>query len=214
MAIFDEKNSSQLKEILAKMKNEVNIIYFTQEYECNVCKDTREFVEEFITLSPKIKLKIKDFVKDKELAEKYKVDKVPAIIILDKDENDLGIKYYGPPAGYEINSFIVTLIEVSGIKDEFSYEIEERIKKIDKDIHIQVFVSLQCPYCPGAVITAHKLAQKNKNIRGDMVESSVFPYLANKYNVAGVPRIVINEKYVLEGAQPIEEFLNLIEKIK
>ncbi|NLK63339.1 MAG: glutaredoxin [Fusobacteria bacterium] len=211
--MFSKEIKEQLSKVLSKMKNNVNIIYFTQEYECSVCKDTKEFVTEFSQMSDKIKLEVKDFVKDDKLREKYNVDKVPAIIILDKDGIDYGIKYYGPPAGYEINSFIVTLIEMSGIVEDYSDDIEKQIKNIDKDIHIQVFVSLQCPYCPPAVITAHKLAQKNNKIKADMIESSVFPHLANKYSVNGVPKIIINEKYSLEGAQPVEEFLKLIKKI-
>jgi predicted DsbA family dithiol-disulfide isomerase len=39
-------------------------------------------------------------------------------------------------------------------------------------------------------------------IRADMVEATEFPHLANKYQVRGVPRTVINEETFLEGAAP------------
>ncbi len=213
MGIFSKENEKQLKDVLKKMNKGVNIVYFTQEYECGACRDTRNFISEFSELSKKINLHVRDFEKDKEEAAKYGVDKIPAIVILDEAKNDLGIKYYGPPAGYEINSFIVTLLEVSGVEESLDATIEKRIKAIDKDIHIQVFVSLQCPYCPGAVIAGHKLAFLNSKIKGDMIETSVFPHVANKYNVAGVPRVVINENKILEGAQPIEKFLEVIEEL-
>jgi len=48
----------------------------------------------------------------------------------------------------------------------------------------------------------HKLAIASDNIRADMVEAMEFPHLAIKYNVRGVPRIVINETIQIEGAAP------------
>ena len=39
-------------------------------------------------------------------------------------------------------------------------------------------------------------------ITSDMVEVSEFPHLAVKYNVQGVPKIIINEKQSVTGALP------------
>ena len=39
-------------------------------------------------------------------------------------------------------------------------------------------------------------------ISADMVEASEFPHLANRYQVYGVPRTVINETIHIEGAVP------------
>ena len=49
---------------------------------------------------------------------------------------------------------------------------------------------------------AHKLAMESDNVRADAVEAMEFPQLAIKYNVRGVPRIVINEAIQIEGAVP------------
>jgi protein-disulfide isomerase len=49
---------------------------------------------------------------------------------------------------------------------------------------------------------AHKLAIASDNVRADAVEAIEFPHLAIKYNVRGVPRIVINETIQFEGALP------------
>ena len=38
-------------------------------------------------------------------------------------------------------------------------------------------------------------------ITADMVEGSEFPFLINKYDVQGVPHIVINEKHSVVGPQ-------------
>ena len=78
-------------------------------------------------------------------------------------------------------------------------------------IHLQVFVSPTCPYCPGAVILAHQMAYYSKNVTADMIELTEFPHLAQKYAVQGVPRTVINEVAFTDGAVPD---IVLIEKIK
>ena len=49
---------------------------------------------------------------------------------------------------------------------------------------------------------AHKLAIESDHVRADAVEAMEFPHLAIKYNVRGVPRMVINETIQIEGAIP------------
>jgi predicted DsbA family dithiol-disulfide isomerase len=43
-----------------------------------------------------------------------------------------------------------------------------------------------------------------------MVEAMEFPHLAQKYNVAGVPRSVINETHFIEGAVPEKAYVQRI----
>lgn len=212
MSLFDEKVSSQLKNILSGMKNPVKLAFFTQEIECPTCRETHLFVEEFCALSEKLSLAVYDFEKDKAQADKYRVDKIPAIVVLDSAENDTGIKFYGLPGGYEINSFIKSLLETSGQKEELSEAVRSRIANLKKDVHIQVFVTLGCPYCPSAVSAAHRLALESSHIRADMIESTTFVPLAVKYGVQSVPMTVINETQKLVGAQPIEKLVDAIEK--
>lgn len=52
------------------------------------------------------------------------------------------------------------------------------------------------------MLLAHKLAFASDLITADCVEATEFPHLANKYNVYGVPRTVINEVIHVEGAVP------------
>ena len=179
-----------------------------------MCRETRLFVDEIASLSEKLTVKRYNFVLDKEIAEKYGVDKIPAIVLLDKNDTDYGVKFYGLPGGYEINSFLGAIIEMSGKREELPADIISRIKKIDRDVHIQVFVGLGCPHCPGAVSVAHRLAMENGKIKGDMIDAANFVPLSQKYKVTGVPKIIFNDKYDLTGAQPLSAFLDVIEKLQ
>jgi len=50
-------------------------------------------------------------------------------------------------------------------------------------------------------------------ITADMVEATEFPHLANKYQVYGVPRTVINETLHIEGAVPEPMLVNELMKV-
>jgi predicted DsbA family dithiol-disulfide isomerase len=57
---------------------------------------------------------------------------------------------------------------------------------------------------------AHQFALENDHITGDMVEASEFPHLAQRYQVRAVPRTIINETGVIEGALPEAQFVEAV----
>lgn len=63
------------------------------------------------------------------------------------------------------------------------------------------------------MVLAHKLAMASEWITSDMVEAIEFPHLANKYQVYGVPRTVINEVIHIEGAVPENMLLPELMKV-
>jgi len=115
---------------------------------------------------------------------------------------DYGIHFYGIPAGYEFTSLIHDIMMVGSGDSGLSAETRQWTTGLVKPVHLQVFVTPGCPYCPQAVLLAHKLAMESDFIRADMVEATEFPHLAVKYDVMGVPRTVINEDIFVEGAVP------------
>lgn len=213
MKMFNEEIQGQLKEVFEELKGDVTIALFTKEGECITCEETKAYMQEVEELSDKLHLVEYDMDRNSDLAEKYNVKMVPSIVLLDSKNEYHGIKFNGIPAGHEINSFIPALLEVSGHVSEMPKELEERIMKIDKPMNIKVFITLSCPHCPGAVQKAHKLALMNPFIDAEMIEAETFGELSMKHNVSGVPKIVINDQYDLLGNQPIQEFLNTMEKI-
>lgn len=166
-------------------------------------------LEELVQTSNKLKLEVYNFVIDKDKVELYGIDKIPAIVILEGDK-DFGIRYYGIPSGYEFASLLEDIKMVGTGEVDLNDNLIERVKAIDKDVHLQVYVTPTCPYCPRAVIAAHKFAYLNPKIKADMVEATEFPHLARKYNVMGVPRTVINENDFIEGAVPEDMLLDKI----
>jgi glutaredoxin-like protein len=210
MTILSEQHRSRLKsELSQNLTNPVTLTVFTQEFECNYCKETRELVQELASLSDKIRVQIFDLLKDKERTSEYGIDKVPAIVI--EGTKKMQAKFYGVPAGYEFSTLLKDIVQASRGETELSPATRRTLSTVRAPVHIKVFVTPTCPYCPGMVSLAHQFAMENDNIKADMIEVNEFPQLAIKYNVMGVPKTVINESIELLGMQPEEEFVRQIE---
>ncbi|MEM2583824.1 MAG: thioredoxin family protein [Candidatus Thermoplasmatota archaeon] len=211
MAIISKSDKKYIKDKFEKeMEKDVKIVYFTQDFECQFCKETREILEEIKELSDKIEIEIHEFNKEREIAEKYKIDKIPATLLF--GEKEYGIRFFGIPSGYEFSALIEDIICVSQGKSKLKETTKEEIRRINKKLHLQVFVTPTCPYCPSMTHLAHQMAIENENITADMVEIVEFPHLAHKYNVMGVPKTVINDKIEIVGSVREEHLLNELKK--
>ena len=206
--ILNDIQKEQIRKQFEKLTGDVELIVFTQENECLLCKDTRELILDLGTLSPKIKTKVYDFVKNGDEDIKYNIKRIPAIAIV--GNKDYGIRYYGMPAGYEFPVIVDDIIDVSRGATSLPDSVKKRLSEIKKPVHLQIFVSPTCPFCPRAARMAHQLAIESEFIRSDVIEMIEFPYLVQKYGVMSVPHIVINEDTAFVGAQQIEFFIEQI----
>ena len=200
--LMDEETAAKLESILSTLVSPVRLLFFTQENACPTCKQQHDILKEVVSLSNKLELEVYDFVLNGDEARNYGVDKIPATVVV--GHRDYGIRFYGLTAGYEFTSLIEAVIMASTGRSGLDPQLESLVRKIREPVHIQVMVTLTCPYCPKMVHTVHQFAVANDNIRGDMVEASEFPQLAQKYNVTGVPKTIINEAHSFEGALPAE----------
>ena len=208
MSFLNQKIKSDLAEAFKDLKQNVILKFFTQDMECRFCKETRELLEELQAVSDKVKVEIYDFVKDAALAKELGVSRIPAIAVM--GAKDYGIRFYGIPSGYEFASMVEAIRLVANSEVKLSPESKAFLDGLTSDVHLQVFVTPTCPYCPPAVILAHQMAFYSPRVKSDMIEATEFPQLAQKYNVYGVPRTMINESEFIEGAVPEKQ---LIEKI-
>jgi glutaredoxin-like protein len=200
MALLNDEVLEQVKQELADLGGDVRMVVFTQDFECQFCKETRELAEELADASDQVTVEVYDFVEDKEKAEALGIDKIPAIAVI--GEEDYGVRFYGIPSGYEFTSLLQALKTVASGESMLQDETRDVLAKLEEPVHFQVFVTPTCPYCPQSVVLGHQMAVASPMVRADMVEASEFPQLATKYQVMGVPRTVINDAVHIEGAAP------------
>lgn len=208
--------TSQLVEVFKGLDHPVGILFFGSKMRsCEYCEHTYQLLSEITELSAKLDLQAYDVDEDMQTAKKYHVEMVPGIVIAGKDENgikDSGVRFAGIPAGHEFSSLINAILMVSKNDSGLSKEGRAFLSELKTPVHLQVFVTTTCPYCPQAVTLAHQMALESEYVQAEMVEAMEFNELSNEYGVSGVPHTIINQgKGELVGAVPEQM---LIEELK
>ncbi|MCL4407579.1 MAG: thioredoxin family protein [Thermotogae bacterium] len=214
-ALLSEEDRKYLVDLFEKeLKGEVKILFFgsKKKEECEYCDLTEQILQELAETSNKITVEGHDFDDEETLAKKYNVEMVPAILMLDSNDKDMRIRYYGIPSGYEFSSLIEDVVATSKNGTvELSPDTIKKLEDIKEPLKLQVFVTPTCPYCPKAVLMAHKLAMQSPKITGEMIEANEFPDLSMQYNVSSVPHIIINEgEGEFVGALPEDAFVEQV----
>ena len=90
MAVLDDDTKGQVKEMLLKMKDEVNLVYVDKDSPLN--KQIKELLGDLVELSDKIKLTVYN-ADDKE-AKVLGLENAPAVVMMSKNIKGK-IIYYG-----------------------------------------------------------------------------------------------------------------------
>jgi glutaredoxin-like protein len=205
---------------MAKLTAPVGLALFTHPAADEITEenteDMRRLLEEVAALSQgRVSLATYDVLKDEGIARSFGIDKTPALVVLGGDarRDPYGIRFYGFVSGYEFGTLIEDLKMVSSGVPPLAEATRAALSRLKEPVHIQVFVTPTCPYCPGAVLLAHRFALASDRVKADMIDASEFPDLANRYGVYAVPRIVINDRMHVEGAVPEGVLLSQLESL-
>ena len=213
--LLNDQVTGQVQEVFQDLTGSVEVLFFGKKTDCEYCDETRQLVEEVSMLSDRIQLSLYDIEDDAELAAQYNVDKAPGLVLVGRDGDqtqDYGVRFAGIPSGHEFSSLIHDLILVSGGDSGLTQETRDYLKGLDKPVHLQVFVTPTCPYCPRAVVLAHQMAIESPFVQAEMVEAMEFPELSERHGVSGVPQTTINDGAgTVVGAVPED---NLVAEIK
>ncbi|MEW6248137.1 MAG: hypothetical protein AB1555_15700 [Nitrospirota bacterium] len=95
-----DKDKHALRKTFDELAHEVKLVMFTQEVECESCRLVHDLLAEVGALSKRLAVEVHDFVAEAALALQYRVDKIPATIVM--GNRDYGIRLYGVPGGYEL----------------------------------------------------------------------------------------------------------------
>lgn len=139
MALLNDQIRKDVREMLGELPQPVTLKVFTQSFECEYCKETRELAEEVASLSDRIAIEVFDFEKDRDRADEMGIDKIPALAIV--GAKDYGIRMYGIPSGYEFGSLIEGIKLASEGESGLAPSTRELVAKLEQPVHIQVFIT-------------------------------------------------------------------------
>jgi len=213
--VLNDQIVKQIEEAFAEVQEPVQVLLFGSKDNCDYCNETQQLLEEVTALNDKLELSVYDMQENADVARQFNVTNTPGIVIAAKDNaevKNLGIQFSGIPSGHEFSTLINDIVIVSKRESGLDEKTREFLKNLTEPLHLQVFVTPTCPYCPRAVLLAHQMAMENPQmIIAEGVEATEFPDLANQFNVRGVPQTVINAgKGMVVGAVPEQ---NLVAEI-
>jgi len=141
MALLSPSDQDKLRESFAEMTAPVRLLFFTQALDCEGCLQTRQILDELPALSDRITIDEVNFVLEKDRAATYGIDRVPAIVVLGRDDADSRIRFVGTPSGYEFISLVHAVLLVGGRASNLTDENRERIAAVDRPVTMQVFTT-------------------------------------------------------------------------
>lgn len=198
--LITDEVAQEARQLFEQLREPVRLLFFTQPHACGACADQRRLLEALAGLSDRLSLEVHPL--DSAEAAGHGIDKAPATVV--RGATDHGIRFYGLTGGYEFGSLLEAIRLVSLGTDALDPALATLAAMIRIPLHIEVLVTLACPYCPKMVHLAHQLAVANEQVRADMVDAAEFPQLVNRYDVHGVPLTVVNGRRGFEGALPAE----------
>ena len=189
---------------LAGLAGDVRLALHLRPDACETGADTRSLLAELVTLSPRLSLDMKALEQDAEC---------PAIDVLGVEASgivDHGIRLVGAPIGFELTSLLDAIVTVAGKDAALSADSRAKLATLDRPVHVQVFSTPTCRYCPAAVSLAHRVALASPFVTATAYSVIEFPDLIRRYRVTGVPKIVVGEGVELLGVQPEATFVDAV----
>jgi alkyl hydroperoxide reductase subunit AhpF len=140
MAIFQADEEGRVRELLDALERPVELLvaHGPEETPLPGARDidfgaeTERIVEGLAALSDRVTFRVEE--------EPPGFERYPAIAVLPEGE-DVGLRYYGLPWGYELASLIGAVIEAGRPTPSLKPESLERLAALDRDLAIDVFVT-------------------------------------------------------------------------
>lgn len=217
-ALSPEDRENLTRILRERMVEPVRMVHFTQLASdgqwvgppCKACGEARRLLEEFSALSSKLELEVRDFLQDRELARGLGVPRIPATLVGQPGQARPRLRFFGIPAGYEFGALLEDVIQLSTGKKELEEATLALLAGLEQPVHLEVLTTPTCPVCPSVVRLTHRFALASEKVSADMVMVSEYPEMAQRYQVASVPKLIVNGEPAPEGPLGEERLLELV----
>jgi alkyl hydroperoxide reductase subunit AhpF len=139
MSFLNDRDADAVRQEFTKLTGPVKLVVFSQELEAaDLCRQNEALVKEVAALAAdKVSVEVLNPAIDRERADTYGVDRVPAIVV--EGARDYGIRFLGIPSGYEFSNLIDSMIVASSGQPAISDETQHALAGLTGDVHIKVF---------------------------------------------------------------------------
>jgi alkyl hydroperoxide reductase subunit AhpF len=138
MPILAERDQDAVRKEFQRIQGPVKLVVFSQELVAgDLCRQNEQLVREVAALDDRLSVEVLNLSIDRERAEAYGVDQVPAIVV--EGARDYGLRFFGIPSGYEFSNLIDAIIVASSGEPALSEATRASLAGLTDDVHIKVF---------------------------------------------------------------------------
>ena len=137
--MHDPGAATDLQRRLAALSSPVRLIFFTQTFGCDTCLPARQAADRIAALAEQVTVEEHNLVLDHEPVAEYGVEWAPALAVV--GARDAGMRYYGVPEGYEIESLVEAIEIAAGDGPGLGDDSLDALDTLERDVHLRVFVT-------------------------------------------------------------------------
>lgn len=204
MMLSEADKASLQRKLAAEMKDEVTLLVFAEDGTATAGEMTA-FANTMSAMNPKIRSQIEKVVDGKnQKMRDLRIENHPLLVLA---KNDFArIRYYGIPGGYELPPMVDAIVELSSSRTPLSPMAKTTLSTVRRRANIKVFVLTTCTFCPVVARHAYRAAIESQRVTAEIIDSQMFPDLAARHSVMGVPKIILNDNTDITGAVQEAEF--------
>jgi len=180
--MFSDNDRAALERRFSSMVEPITLMVFGDDGPLS--KQLTDLANALAATSQKIKVEVvqADGGRSPRMKE-LKLDHWPVLVPTRGDFSR--IRYYGVPAGYEVAPIVEGLVELSTSRTGLSPKAREALATVRRKANIE-----------------------SKNVSVDVIDAQMFPDLATRHSVMGVPKVILNDNLDITGAMDEVEFFN------
>lgn len=196
--MLDSSLKEQLTSVFAVLENTVELIVENSAHEDQ--KDLMEMLQDVASTSPKINL----------TPNSSGSSPMPQFQIAYKGK-PTGIVFKGIPGGHEFTSLILAILNTDGKGKLMDSVIADRVRRLNKNITVQSYISLTCENCPEVVQALNQMALVHGSLRHEIIDGGYVQDDVKSLGIQGVPSLVANAKMFHSGRI---QLLDLVSKLE
>jgi alkyl hydroperoxide reductase subunit AhpF len=138
MPILATRDQDAVRQEFQRIQGPVKLVVFSQELVAgDLCRQNEQLAREVAELNDHITVEVLNPAIDRERAEAYGVEQVPAIVV--EGARDYGIRFLGIPSGYEFSNLIDSIIVASSGEPQLTEATRAALGALTSEVEIKVF---------------------------------------------------------------------------
>jgi alkyl hydroperoxide reductase subunit F len=195
--MLDTQMKAQLQTYLQNLRQPIRLVASLDGSDKSA--EMRELLTDIAQLSDKVSFE-----------DKGADQRVPSFVVA--KENDIrGVRFAAIPMGHEFTSLVLALLWTGGHPPKVDPEVIAQIKALDRDMRLEVYMSLSCHNCPDVVQAATLMAIYNPRIQTTVIDGGLNQAEVEARQVMAVPVVYLNDQVFGSGRMSLEEILGKLD---